>query len=297
VILTMISIDVISCDTETCGLHLLGCERYIRNPSTRKSKYSPKARALHRTFFYLQTMHASMTFHINDRPMSNSLLGSKEEAKQGRSDHSAHGARNDPDLLAGHDVLRIYIWCATKHALIIYFSQHVRLMHHYHLRPYVRSVFSHLEASEHFTEECEVYAGPVFWSAFIAASEACDLDLQTRAIAWFERAKKYGLQAAYCGFDLIIRLVPTARSCWVHADMRASMSCLLRPISVLVRCTSEEVTCRKRPPMTTTEKKRKRENNCILRFLQDRRMLLALTSRLAICRYYYSSYLSTSLFS
>ncbi len=59
--LSMISIDCVSGDTATCGLHLNGCEQLIRSARKSKTKYSPKARALHRIFFYLRTIHASTT--------------------------------------------------------------------------------------------------------------------------------------------------------------------------------------------------------------------------------------------
>ncbi|OQV06873.1 Fungal specific transcription factor domain-containing protein [Cladophialophora immunda] len=58
--LSMITIDVVCGDTRTCRIHLKGCESLIRSAKRGwKTKYSSKARALHRTFYYLRVIHAS----------------------------------------------------------------------------------------------------------------------------------------------------------------------------------------------------------------------------------------------
>ncbi|KAH9828077.1 Component of the argr regulatory complex [Teratosphaeria destructans] len=57
--LTMVTIDVVSGDTDTCILHLDGCESFIHHVRMAKSKYSYKAKALHRHYLYLRTVHDS----------------------------------------------------------------------------------------------------------------------------------------------------------------------------------------------------------------------------------------------
>lgn len=57
--LSMVTIDVISGDTRTCGIHLDGCESlivaYLSHPS-KSQKSSHTIRALHRIFFFLRSM-------------------------------------------------------------------------------------------------------------------------------------------------------------------------------------------------------------------------------------------------
>ncbi|KAF2767800.1 hypothetical protein EJ03DRAFT_365124 [Teratosphaeria nubilosa] len=61
--LTMVTIDVVSGDTDTCILHLAGCESFIHHARRAKSKYSYKAKALHRHYLYLRTVHDSASLH------------------------------------------------------------------------------------------------------------------------------------------------------------------------------------------------------------------------------------------
>ncbi|KAE8332938.1 fungal-specific transcription factor domain-containing protein [Aspergillus sergii] len=57
--LSMITMDVISGDTDTCGIHLDGCFRLISQAQKWKRKYSTKAQTLHRIYFYLRTIYES----------------------------------------------------------------------------------------------------------------------------------------------------------------------------------------------------------------------------------------------
>ncbi|KAE8421031.1 fungal-specific transcription factor domain-containing protein [Aspergillus pseudocaelatus] len=57
--LSMITMDVISGDTDTCGIHLNGCFRLISQAQKWKRKYSTKAQTLHRIYFYLRTIYES----------------------------------------------------------------------------------------------------------------------------------------------------------------------------------------------------------------------------------------------
>ncbi|KAK6387174.1 arginine metabolism regulation protein II [Exophiala oligosperma] len=282
--LSMISIDVASGDTGTCGVHLKGCEQLIRSARKSKMKYSGKARALHRIFFYLRTIHASTTINTEDviqtstlqRVNSNDSLEGDQEAlgemeveddswldmREGEPkdmasceyvygvpqsllvlmrkavrvvQHVSHYRRKNPGLLYSANLARlcdeideeILDWpieqelsrCsimsreddttktvehqtrAFHDALVLYFSQHVRLMHHRHLKPYVESVLYHLEAFDTIRNGSGSpgFGGALFWPAFIAASEAFDPALQARFMAWFERAKSYGLHSLWGG--------------------------------------------------------------------------------------------------
>ncbi|KAH0343401.1 hypothetical protein KCU83_g8853, partial [Aureobasidium melanogenum] len=70
--LTMITVDVASGEAETCSLHLDGCEQIIRHVRKRKSRFSHKARALHRIYFYLRTIHdATRPWTIADASVTN----------------------------------------------------------------------------------------------------------------------------------------------------------------------------------------------------------------------------------
>lgn len=91
---------------------------------------------------------------------------------------------------------------AFYNAVIIYFSQHVRLMHHRHLRPYVSNVLDYLDAIEGIKDAGYGFTGPLYWPFFIAASEAFDEHNQRRFRIWFDRVKSYGFQAALTGNEI-----------------------------------------------------------------------------------------------
>ncbi|KAL2209581.1 hypothetical protein CC79DRAFT_1271400 [Sarocladium strictum] len=57
--LSMITINVMSGDTSTCGIHLDGAFRFMNHIKSSKSKYSSKARSLHRIYFYLRVIYDS----------------------------------------------------------------------------------------------------------------------------------------------------------------------------------------------------------------------------------------------
>ncbi|KAI1626111.1 putative C6 transcription factor [Exophiala viscosa] len=272
--LSMVTIDVASGDTGTCGVHLKGCEQLIRSARKSKTKYSVKARALHRIFFYLRTIHASTTLdkeasgqnsehddfqgdlvvdddswlemqesmpkdmtscdYVYGVPLSLLVLTRKairvvqavarfrrrnpgllfsaslsnkcdevdEEILDWPIDHELSQC---PTMARGDDASKIvyHQTHAFHDAVVLYFSQHVRLMHHRHLKPYVESVLHHLEEIEKIKDGSNVFAGTLFWPAFIAASEAFDPSLQARFTTWFERAKIYGLHSLWGGNSLV----------------------------------------------------------------------------------------------
>ena len=88
-------------------------------------------------------------------------------------------------------------------ALIIYFSQHVPLISFRYLRPYVETVLDCMESVENIKTFAEIFAGPIFWPMFIAASEAFDESLQQRCRAWFDRMDMYNIGTARLGNEVI----------------------------------------------------------------------------------------------
>ncbi|KAI6372864.1 hypothetical protein MCOR25_003601 [Pyricularia grisea] len=60
--LSMITINVMSGDNTTCGIHLDGTLRFLKYVTGWKSNYSPKARSLQRIYFYLRVIYESTTF-------------------------------------------------------------------------------------------------------------------------------------------------------------------------------------------------------------------------------------------
>lgn len=91
--LSMVTIDVISGDTRTCGTHLNGCESLIFAYQSRPSKsrkFSHAVRALHRIFFFLRSMQDG-TLHMcdvapNEIPNENSQVVITQGEPKGRSD-------------------------------------------------------------------------------------------------------------------------------------------------------------------------------------------------------------------
>ncbi|KAL1619155.1 arginine metabolism regulation protein II [Neofusicoccum ribis] len=63
--LCMVTIDVVSGDTRTCGIHLNGCESLIKARKRAGVKISSKTEALHRIFFYLRVMQDATELTCN----------------------------------------------------------------------------------------------------------------------------------------------------------------------------------------------------------------------------------------
>lgn len=93
---------------------------------------------------------------------------------------------------------------AFHNAVIIYFAQHVRLLGHRYLQPYVRAVLQHVEAIERIKTETYTLAAPLYWPAFIAASEAFDGDLQNGFRRWYEQVEVYGIEGMRTGFRVLL---------------------------------------------------------------------------------------------
>ncbi|KAF4775849.1 hypothetical protein HER10_EVM0001258 [Colletotrichum scovillei] len=88
-------------------------------------------------------------------------------------------------------------------ALIIYFSQNVRLLSHRYLRQYVTEVLHDIEAIETIKTETKLLAAPLFWPAFMAATEAHDQRLQDRFRQWYTKVAVYGIKAVRTGTQVV----------------------------------------------------------------------------------------------
>lgn len=92
---------------------------------------------------------------------------------------------------------------AFLNALIIYFSQSVMLMSHRYLRQYVQAVLDSIEAIEQLKAETKILAAPLFWPAFMGATEAFEPRLQERFRQWYERVEVYGIEAVRTGIQVV----------------------------------------------------------------------------------------------
>lgn len=92
---------------------------------------------------------------------------------------------------------------AFHNALIIYFSQHVRLLGYRYQRQYVTEILESIEAIEKIKAETNILAAPLFWPAFIGATEAFELVTQDRFRKWYDAASLYGLAAVRTGIEVI----------------------------------------------------------------------------------------------
>ncbi|KAH8729870.1 fungal-specific transcription factor domain-containing protein [Ilyonectria robusta] len=317
--LSMISINVMSGDLDTCGVHLDGAWRLMTHARNWKSKYSTKARALHRIYFYLRTIYESTALGGDqaERPcLENSSpesppaqIATKDTVALPPADdgcptihaiipdsmarmatyESIYGvpqkllvlltravhligqvneARNRdrttliPDHLSSQcDELEICImdrqiedelerWLpdgqsvnsdiirhqtqAFHNAVIIYFAQHIRLLGHRYLQPYIKTVLDNIEAIERIKTETQTLAAPLYWPAFIAASEAFDLELQDRFKRWYEQVEFYGFEAVRTGIRVLTDVwkegpgsANRRTSLWRIVAMRSGQSLML----------------------------------------------------------------------
>jgi arginine metabolism regulation protein II len=275
-------------DIETCGLHLDGAWRLMSHARNWKTKYSTKARALHRIYFYLRTIYESTALGSRAEaariantppeasPSSSALVSTKatvpadDECQAAASllpDSVAHMVtyeciygvpqtllvllaktahlisqitefrqKDDSVLVPDHlvaecDELETCImdrqfedelerWLTDRNstnsaiirhqtlafhnAVIIYFAQHVRLLGHRYLQPYIRAVLERVEAIERVKTETYTLAAPLYWPAFIAASEAFDPELQEGFKRWYEQVEVYGIEGMRMGFKVLL---------------------------------------------------------------------------------------------
>lgn len=278
-------------DTSTCGIHLDGAFRFMNHIRSSKSKYSSKARSLHRIYFYLRVIYDSTACRnisssnncVNDTPpspeadfgtaLSVSLLDNEVDTDQdpgtGKSvlNHitapKAHqvgeyecvygvpqsllillarttdlidqvttsrhhsGSSIPLELASQCDKLESAIidWespsptstdttspsaaiiqkttLAFHNALIIYFAQHIRLLHHSYLTSHILLVLSSIEAIETIKSDSNIPSAPLYWPAFIAGSEAFEKGLQERFREWYVRVEPYRLASVRSGIDVL----------------------------------------------------------------------------------------------
>lgn len=276
--------QVMSGDTETCGVHLDGARKFIDQAKSWKVRYSNKALALHRIYFYLHTMyqstivtnkaggrdysspalsqspaaeisgvlesdasapsssspsqsnHTMSTYtHVYAIPASllalldktigvvNKVVEERERFKaralslglasicdelescimdwhEDKIDHlcGTESHKKSANLVIAHHTTR-----AFYNAIIIYFIQHVRLLRHHYIQPFILKVIDSLEAIERIKTESEILATPLYWPAFIAASEAFRPALQQRFKDWYKQVERYGIESVRTGIDVL----------------------------------------------------------------------------------------------
>ncbi|WAO95781.1 Zn(2)-C6 fungal-type domain-containing protein [Fusarium falciforme] len=277
--LSMISINVMSGDTASCGLHLDAAHGLITHVRTWKSKYSNKAQALHRIYFFLRTIYESTAIRstmtcdklceariagsfctgeptnlLHSSPGTTSSVTSSKAWSSGDAYESIYAIPQDllmllnraveliskvteaREISIGTDILpHLVEICdeleksimdyeagyidaddmsgtassnlsiiqhmtrAFHNAVIIYFAQHIRLVGHRYLQSFVENVLDSIEAIERIKAETKILATPLYWPAFIAASEAFDLRLQTRFRSWYSQVERYGIEYIRAG--------------------------------------------------------------------------------------------------
>lgn len=88
-------------------------------------------------------------------------------------------------------------------ALVIFFSQNIRLLDHRYLRKDVENILESIETIEHIKAETNMLAAPIFWPAFIAATEAFDPKHQARFKKWHDEVTSYGIASVRTGIDVV----------------------------------------------------------------------------------------------
>ncbi|RTE85338.1 hypothetical protein BHE90_000112 [Fusarium euwallaceae] len=277
--LSMISINVMSGDTASCSLHLDAAHGLITHARTWKSKYSNKAQALHRIYFFLRTIYESTAIHstttcdklceariagsfctgeptnlLYNSPGTTPSVTSSKAWSSGDAYESIYAIPQDLLMLLNRAVELIskvtevretsigtdipphlvelcddlersimdyeagyidaddmsgttssnlsiiqHMTRAFHNAVIIYFAQHIRLVGHRYLQSFVENVLDSIEAIERIKAETKILATPLYWPAFIAASEAFDARLQTRFRSWYNQVERYGIEYIRAG--------------------------------------------------------------------------------------------------
>lgn len=92
---------------------------------------------------------------------------------------------------------------AFLNALIIFFSQGVRFLSHRYLRQYVQAILDSIEAIEQLKSETKILAAPLFWPAFMGATEAFEPRHQDRFRQWYGQVGVYGIEAVRTGREVV----------------------------------------------------------------------------------------------
>jgi arginine metabolism regulation protein II len=109
------------------------------------------------------------------------------------------------DLVDGSTNARIILHQtrAFYHAVIVYFTQNVRLLNHRYLRQYIEAILGSIEEIEQIKADTRTLAAPLYWPAFIGASEAFEERLQERFRYWYDRVEMYGIEAVRTGIRVL----------------------------------------------------------------------------------------------
>ncbi|KAJ3537157.1 hypothetical protein NM208_g6435 [Fusarium decemcellulare] len=268
--LSMITINVMSGDTDTCSVHLDGAEQLITHMSIRKLKFSRKPRlCIGYTCIYgaMGPQPGSLLQHLflesqespsSTMPMDTNCIQVQDPAAEmvayeciygipqslllllkdaieviDMVDHerAKTGSMDISEPLASLcDKLENEImdwpleerleWCqeansgisatiihhqtrAFHNALIIYFSQNVRMLGYRYLRQYVQTILDSIEAIEKIKAETKILAAPLFWPSFIGASEAFEASHQERFKKWYNDVSVYGIEAVRTGIQVL----------------------------------------------------------------------------------------------
>lgn len=271
--------QIMSGNTGSCGLHLDAAYRLITETGKQKKRYSSKAQALHRVYFYLRTIYESTAIHDSSSParspdattpLSSTVENSPHEdffaSAQNANFDSAQRNGAYENIYAIPVSLLLYLSRATQlvnevlatrnqsgdahipsylaqkcddleteimdwqaedispsklsnpepnlgiihnmtrafhQAIVIYFAQHIRLLGHRYLKPFVENVIESIEAVERIKVEWQILASPLYWPAFIAASEAFDTRLQDRFKCWYAQVESYAIGSMDPGIRLL----------------------------------------------------------------------------------------------
>lgn len=137
--------------------------------------------------------------------LSEELNATCNEVEQSILDWTLDGC-SEPSSLSGEGPNAEMIRHHTRSfhsALVIFFSQNVRLLDHRYLRQYVETILESIEAIEKIKAKTNMLAAPLFWPAFIAASEAFNPQHQARFRKWYEEVSSYGIAAVRTGIQVI----------------------------------------------------------------------------------------------
>ncbi|KAI9044126.1 fungal specific transcription factor domain-containing protein [Aspergillus affinis] len=111
------------------------------------------------------------SYRSNPEPLSlpEALNNACDELEQKIMDWPLH-ERLHRDKESQNGISATIIYHQTRaflNALIIFFSQGVRLMSHHYLRQYVQAILDSIEAIEQLKTETKILAAPLFWPAFM----------------------------------------------------------------------------------------------------------------------------------
>lgn len=120
---------------------------------------------------------------------------------------------------------------AFHQAIVIYFAQHIRLLSPLYLKPFTENVLSNIEVIENIKTEWQILASPLYWPAFIAASEAFDANLQARFKSWYAQVECYAIGS----MDSVIHLLEQV---WAEGPSNGSGdTCLWRQVAIRTKTT------------------------------------------------------------